>query len=116
MAAIDGLQKIAQRVPDALSSPLITQGFLSAVLYFTLRCNLSRDLHLNPKQCIAGDETRCGGDLFHQLINVPPSLLSAQTNASAPARFASSTKMANNSASWLLLTPLRWPASARSTW
>src|ERR1700731_3373759 len=76
---------------------------------------LFRKLHLNPKQRIASEKPRCGGDLFHQLINVPPSLLSAPMNVFARARSASLTKMANSLASWLRLKPSRWPASAHST-
>jgi translation initiation factor IF-3 len=30
--------------------------FIGEVVYFTLRCNLFRDLHLNPKQRIAGEK------------------------------------------------------------
>src|SRR5258708_274456 len=76
---------------------------------------LFRKLHLNPKQRIASEKTRCGGDLFHQLINVPPSLLYAPMNVSARERSASSTKMANSLASWPPLKLSRWPVSAHST-
>ena len=58
------------------------------VVYFTLRCNIYCVMHLNPKQCIASEKTRCGGDLFPQLINVPRSHLTAPTNVSAPAKSA----------------------------
>jgi translation initiation factor IF-3 len=61
---------------------------------------------------MAAHAARCGGDLFHRSISVPPSPSSAPTNGSAPARFASSTRTASNSASCLPSRHSRWPANA----